>query len=107
MVDVEALLVKQVVGAECASPALSFCYSLEFLAGDVVRLTVSGSAYRPVGLQCGVVGRSPTSHLDVTSDFGCGETVQVRGTPLAASVTCSGLKDPPVAPNPPEVSWDD
>ena len=107
VVDMNALLVKQVIATYWASPLLSLCSPIELRVNDGVGFTVLGSACRPVGVQCWIVGRGAASHLDVTGDFGGGETEQVVVSPLAASVTCSGGEDPAIAPNPPEVAGDD
>jgi hypothetical protein len=107
LVAMDALLVKQVVSTDWASPPLALCYPIELRVSDVVGLAVFRPACRPIGVQGWVVGRGGASHLDVSGDFGGGESEQVVVPPLSASVTRPSGKDPAVAPNPPEVSWDD
>src|SRR6266540_6246329 len=81
MMDVDALLVKQVVAADWASPLLSFGYPIQLRVSEVVRRAVFCSACRPVGVQSWVVGRGPTSHLHVTGNLRCGDTEQVVVSP--------------------------
>ncbi len=74
VVGMDALLVKQVVSTAWASPPLALCYPIALRVRNVVGLAVFRPACHPIGVQGWVVGRGGASHLDVTGDFGGGES---------------------------------